>query len=53
MNISTQNHQSIHTGHGSRNLLGSLLLGTLLVSTPFAAISRAPASKTAFMKALP
>ena len=37
MNTSTQNHQSIHTGHGSRNLLGSLLLGTLLVSTPFAA----------------
>ena len=37
MNISTQNHQSIHTGHGSRNRLGSLLLGSLLVSTPFTA----------------
>jgi hypothetical protein len=37
MNISTQNHQSVHTGHGSRNLLGSLLLGALLVPTPFTA----------------
>ena len=37
MNTSTQNHQSIHTGHGSRNLRGSLLLGALLVWTPFMA----------------
>jgi len=37
MNTYTQNHQSIRTGHGSHNLLGSLLLGTLLVSTSFAA----------------
>ena len=37
MYTSKQNHQSVHTGHASSNLRSSLLLGTLLVLTPFTA----------------
>jgi hypothetical protein len=37
MNTSIQNHHSAPTFHGSHGLLGDLLLGTLLMSAPFAA----------------
>jgi hypothetical protein len=37
MSTSIQNHQSVHTGHGSRSLFGSLLFGSLLMSAPLVA----------------